>query len=81
MFNRIELGGMTDIKDFVKVCESVEGKVELVSKKNGYRVNGKSIVGAIASLEFDDLWVYSEEDIYSKIERWVITDDSVSIHS
>jgi hypothetical protein len=81
MYNKIELTGFEDIKEFCNICGQVNGKVELVSKTNGYRVNGKSVIGALASLEFGDTWVYSEEDIYSKIEKWIVEDDSAAIHN
>ena len=79
---KINLITTTDMTEFVKACESVDGRVELFCRKSGYRVNAKSMLGALAAMEFSDLYVDSDMDIYSKIEPWVMTqgDDGNYIH-
>lgn len=79
---KINLVTTSDIMNFVKACESVEGRVELFCRNTGYRVNAKSMLGALAAMEFDNLYVDADIDIYSKIEPWVMTqgDDGNYIH-
>lgn len=81
MRNKINLVTMTDITEFVRICESIEGRVELFCGKKGYRVNARSVLGCIAAIEWNELWVESDEDIYDKIEKWiVIGEDGNMIH-
>lgn len=81
MRNKINLVTMTDITDFVRICESIEGRIELFCGKRGYRVNARSILGCLAALEFDEMWVDSDKDIYSQIEKWIVVgEDGNMIH-
>lgn len=68
---KIDLITMKDCNDFVKVVSSLKGKIVL-ENGDGFCVNAKSLLGAMASVEWDNLWVVSEEDIYSAISKWVI---------
>ena len=81
MRNRINLVTTSDITEFVRICEGIEGRIELSCGKNGYRVNARSMLGCFAALEFDELWVESDKDIYSKIEKFiVIGEDGNYVH-
>lgn len=68
---KIRLDKMSDINKFVDVCNALEGKIVL-SDGMEYTVNARSVLGAIASLEWNELWVVSENDIYTAIMEWVI---------
>lgn len=76
MKNKINLITMADINDFVNICDSCEGKIELFCKTSGYRVNARSVLGCVAALEFENLWVESENDIYDKIEKYIVIGDN-----
>lgn len=81
MKNKINLITMTDLIEFQKICEDTEGKIEVYCGKKGYRTNAKSILGCMAALEYEDMWVESEVDIYSKIQKWVVNgEDGANIH-
>ena len=81
MKNKINLVTMTDITEFVRICEGIEGRIELFCGKNGYRVNARSILGCLAALEFDEMWIDSDEDIYDKIEKFIVVgEDGNYIH-
>lgn len=81
MRNKINLVTMTDINEFVKICEGIEGRVELVCGKRGYRVNARSMLGCLAALEFDEMWVDSDKDIYDQIEKFIMVgEDGNYIH-
>ena len=68
---KISLVTMKDCTDFVAAVTRAKGKV-ILEDGDGFRVNGKSLLGALASVEWDDLWVTSEEDIYSLVRPWVV---------
>lgn len=70
---KIELVTTTDIVNFVNIATTIEGKVKLLDDE-GFCVNGKSLLGAMASVEWDSLYVESENDIYSKIEKYIKND-------
>lgn len=69
---RINLVTMSDITEFTNICQKIDGKVELFCKKTDYRVNGKSLLGCLAAMEFEEVYVDSDEDIYGKIEKFVM---------
>lgn len=79
---RINLVTTSDITEFTNVCQKLDCRVELFCKKTGYRVNGKSLLGCLAAMEFEEVYVDSDNDIYGKIEKWVMTqgDDGNYIH-
>lgn len=81
MRNKINLITMSDITEFANICAAVDGRVEIVCGKKGYRINARSILGCLAAMEFDEMWVESDEDIYDKIERFImIGEDGNMIH-
>lgn len=71
MKNKIRLDTMCDVNKFVNICASVQGEVHLTDKRH-FRVNAKSLLGVMYSLEFEEVWVESEEDIFNKISDFVI---------
>lgn len=78
---RINLVTTSDITEFTNICQKIDGRVELFCKKTGYRVNGKSLLGCLAAMEFEEVYVDSDTDIYNKIEKWVMNgDDGNYIH-
>ena len=78
---RINLVTTSDITEFTNICQKIDGRVELFCKKTGYRVNGKSLLGCLAAMEFEEVYVDSDTDIYNEIEKWVMNgDDGNYIH-
>ena len=78
---QLELLGLKDVQEFVSICEGQNGKKELYCPSNNYRVNATSILGCLAALEWNNLWLESDEDFYSKIEKWVVLgEDGEYIH-
>lgn len=66
----IRLETLNDIHKFVEVVSKINSPVYLEDGEN-FRVNAKSIIGAIASLEWEKLICVSADDIYSKIVDFV----------
>ena len=66
---KIELVTFKDISDFVKVAEKHSCRITLTDG-TGYCVNGKSLIGAMATVEWDNLYCESEEEIYAEISKF-----------
>jgi hypothetical protein len=82
MRNKITLLGMRDIQEFVNICANIDSEVVLYCPVNGYRVSAKSLLGAIASMEWNEVWVECDKDIYSSIEKFIkVSSDSTVYHS
>ena len=67
---KVELDTMTDITEFVNIVSTVPAPVHLVS--DDFRVSGKSLLGAIYTMEWSEVWCECDVDIYSKIEKFVV---------
>ena len=67
---KVELETMNDVTQFVAIATQVAEPVHLVG--NDFRVSAKSLLGALYTMEWDDVWCECERDIYTKIEKFVI---------
>lgn len=70
--HKIELVTTADIVEFVNIATSETGSVKLVDD-TGFCVNGKSLLGAMATVEWISLYCVSENDIYSKISKFCVS--------
>lgn len=68
---RIRLDTIQDVNYLVDVAKSVSGRV-IIEDADGHCVNAKSLLGAIYSMEFTELWCSSDKDIYTDISRIVV---------
>ena len=73
MKNRIRLDTHTDAMRFAQIASTLAGKIK-ITDGDGHCVNAKSVLGMLYALEFDNLWVESENDIYSSIEEFIINE-------
>lgn len=81
MRNRVNLLGFNDIKEFVKICSSIDGNINLYCPSNDYRVSAKSLLGGLASMEWTEVWVESDVDCYSALEHFIVLgNDNVATH-
>ena len=71
MKNQIRLETMCDVNEFVSIASSIADEVHLTDG-TGFRVNGKSLLGVMYSLEFAEIWVESKADFYSRIAKFVV---------
>jgi hypothetical protein len=67
---KIRLEGVTDIANFVLAISDVKSDVYVTSGR--ICISGKSFLGLAHAKEFHDLWCECEEDIYRKIEPFVV---------
>ena len=68
---RIELDTLTDIREFVDIVSdpSIEGSIKLTDGSN-YTVNARSLLAAMCTVEWSELYCVSDEDIYTKIQKF-----------
>lgn len=68
---KIRLETMTDVMKFQEVVSKVKEDVKLIDG-NGYCVNAKSILGAVAALEWENLYVVSDKDLLMTLKDFYI---------
>ena len=68
---KINLDTIKDINDFVRICTRVPIAV-YITDGTGLKVSGKSLLGVMYAMEFDNIWCECEQDIYSDIEKFVV---------
>lgn len=69
--NKINLVTSADMQEFVRIATAENGEVKLIDG-NGFCVNGKSLLGAMATVEWKSLYCESENDIYLKIKKFCV---------
>jgi hypothetical protein len=69
---KIRLDTIPDAYKFSAIASQLEGKIYIVDAHDGLKVNAKSVLGALYSMEFGNLWCESEKDIYHAIEEFII---------
>ncbi len=68
---KIELVTLQDINDFVKIATAHDFAISLTDGKD-FRVSAKSFMGAMASVEWDELYCESEKEIYGEISKYIV---------
>lgn len=67
---RINLDTIAQVNEFVSITSSVGAPVYLTS--DGLRVSAKSLLGALYTMEWSEVWCECERDIYQLISNFVI---------
>lgn len=68
---KIRLDTMHDIQNFVGAVSSVTEKVTLEDDE-GNRVSAKSLLGAIYTMEWANIYCYCDKDISGTILPWIV---------
>ena len=68
---KIILETLSDVKAFVDIVSQYENEIVLTDGQN-YIVNAKSVLGAMYSIEWNELYVSSDIDIYTQIRQFTI---------
>ncbi len=71
MRNKIRIDTIQDVNKFVSITSQLDGKITITDNA-GLTVNAKSMLGALHAMEFEELWIESEKDIYSAIEPFIV---------
>ena len=67
---KIRLDTLTDVNNFVKIASNYPGKITLTDGDN-FTVNGKSLLGAMYTMEWDQIYCSSDHEIYHLIKDFV----------
>ena len=67
---KIHLDTMSRINKFVNICSKLNHKINLVDGEQ-YCVSAKSLIGAIATIDWSEVYVECEYDIRSHIEEFL----------
>jgi hypothetical protein len=69
---KIRLETLTDINKFISIVTPLPGKIVVKNSTEDFIVNAKSVFVMICAMNYDDLWLESEHDIYSHISDFVV---------
>ena len=67
---KINLDTMSDINAFVSAMTKTNANVFLTDSERNFIVSAKSMLGAVYSMEWDEVWCESDEDIYHVISKF-----------
>lgn len=70
MKERVNLDTMSKINTFVGICSRLDCKIDLIDG-NGYRVSAQSLVGAIATMDWNQVFIECEKDIYAYVQDFL----------
>lgn len=70
MRTRVNLDTMSRINTFVSICSRLDCKVDLIDGNN-YRVSAKSLVGALATMDWNQVFIECEKDIYAYVQDFL----------
>lgn len=68
---RIRLDTQSDVAKFVNIATKIDVPVHLTDGTH-FKVSGKSLLGAIYTMEWDKVFCECDKDIYSLINDFVI---------
>jgi hypothetical protein len=68
---QIRLDTLSDVNKFVDVMSKVKGQVWLADD-DGSRVNAKSLLGALYSMEWTRIYCYCESNITAELMPWMV---------
>jgi len=75
---RIRLDTMSDVNRFVKIATQHKGKIMLSDGEDFY-VSGKSLLGAMYTMEWDQVFCESENEIYRLIKDFIVDESDPQI--
>ena len=67
---KVNLDTMGKINAFVAICSRLDCKVDLIDG-NGYRVSAKSLIGALATMDWNQVFIECERDIYAYVQEFL----------
>jgi hypothetical protein len=68
---KINVDTMSKINAFVAICTKLGGDIRLTDGKS-YCVNARSLLGILATADWSEVYVESDEDIYQYIQEFVV---------
>lgn len=71
MKTKINIDTLSKVNAFVSICSRIDEQINLVDG-DGYCVSAKSLLGAIATMDWSQVFVECEKDIYAYIQDFVV---------
>lgn len=75
---RIRLDTMSDVNKFVKMATKHTGRI-MLSDGEDFTVSGKSLLGAMYTMEWDQVFCESESEIYHLIKDFIVDESDPQI--
>ncbi len=75
---RIRLDTMSDVNKFVKLATKHTGKI-MLSDGDAFSVSGKSLLGAMYTMEWDQVFCESDTEIYRLIKDFIVDESDPQI--
>lgn len=72
MKNKIIIDTRTAALELAAITNGIDADVT-ITDNNGMRVNAKSLIGALYAMEFKEVWIECDIDIYDQIKDFVAT--------
>lgn len=70
---KVQLETLKDVIGFVSAVTSADYEVNLTNWDGKYTVSAKSMIGAIATMDWSDTWAVSDnEGLYNLVKKWVV---------
>ena len=71
MKSKIRLDTLSDVKGFVEIASRLQTPVHLTDGNN-LTVSAKSILGAMYTMEWSEVYCTCDEDIYRYIQAYIV---------
>ena len=68
---KIRLETLSDVQKFVSIATKFNFSVNLTDG-DGFTVSAKSLLGALYSMEWKNIYCECEKDIYREIEKFIV---------
>jgi hypothetical protein len=68
---KINLDTMATVNRFVSDMTKYKGNVYLTDKDRNFVVSAKSMLGAIYTMEWDEVWCESDDDIFQILNKYM----------
>jgi len=68
---KINLDTMTKITQFVSDATKYNGQIYLTDAKRNFIVSAKSMLGAVYSVEWDEVWCECDSDIFQIVGKYM----------
>jgi hypothetical protein len=65
---------MSEINTFVSTMTRSNANIFLTDKNRNFIVSAKSMLGAVYSMEWDEVWCESDEDIYHLVNKFEVAE-------
>ena len=68
---KIRIDTMSDVSKLVAVATKAKGRV-ILTDNTDFKVSGKSLLGAIYTMEWSEVYLESDEDLYNALSDVVV---------